>query len=326
MLHTALATGAALVSLAFGLSTFERWLASHRRHELAWSIALAMFAVASFALAAGAALGWGPLTFRVFYLFGAVANVPVLALGTVYLLAGRRRGDAWAIVVGLFVAFAAGVVAVAPFTGALPRDELARGSEVFGALPRILAAAASGGGATVVVAGALWSAARARSRGQGRLAGGNALIALGTSVTGASGLLNSVLDEMDGFAVTLLVGISLLFAGFLVATAGPPRPPAAAALLPGPLEADGPRLPAVADQPLGADEVPVHGRRRALGPPLSGHEEELDQGGREDGRQQDGEHDGGPASHGASSVTASPARSRSSSAADRWSNASDSRP
>lgn len=42
---------------------------------------------------------------------------------------------------------------------------------------------------------------------------------------GAGGLFNSVLDAMEAFAVTLLVGITLLFAGFLVATGvGKPGP------------------------------------------------------------------------------------------------------
>lgn len=236
MLHTALASAAALVALAFAMSTFERWLARRRPHELAWSVALAMFSLASGALAAGAALGWNGVTFRLFYLFGAIANVPFLALGTVYLLSRhRRRADLCAAGVALFFAFAAGVVAMAPFTGPVPREELARGSEVFGPLPRVLAASASGVGAVVVLAGALWSMARVRT---GRVVAANLLIALGTLVTGASGLLNSVLDEMTGFAVTLVAGITLIFAGFLVATAASrPEPRRAAPALPsGPLD------------------------------------------------------------------------------------------
>jgi hypothetical protein len=219
MLHTALAVAAALVSLAFALCTFERWLRRRLRHELAWTVALGLFSLASWALAAGAALGWDPVTFRLFYLVGAIVNVPFLALGTVYLLGGRRVGDVAAVGVSLFAAFAAGVVCVAPLTGALPRHELARGSEVFGALPRVLAATASGVGALVVVAGAVWSAARVRTR---RLVVANSLIAAGTVITGASGLLNAVFDEMTGFAVALVAGISVIFAGFLVATARSP--------------------------------------------------------------------------------------------------------
>ena len=218
MLQTALATGAALVALAFAMSTFERWLWKRRRHELAWTAALVQFSLASAFLAVGAGVGWSEGWFRLFFLFGAITNVPFLALGTVYLLGGVRRGDAWAVVVVVGCAFAAGVLAVAPMTGSVPRDELPKGSEVFGPLPRVLAAVASGVGATVVVAGAAWSAWRYR---RGRMLWANVLIAFGTIVTGASGLLNSVLGEMEAFAVTLAVGITLIFGGFLLTLRSP---------------------------------------------------------------------------------------------------------
>jgi len=234
-LTLALASGATVVSFAFAGATFERWLRRRRRHELAWSVALVLFALGSLSLWAGAAIGWDGLTFRLFYLFGAIVNVPFLALGTVYLLSGRRRGDRWAVAVAIGCAFAAGVLAVAPLEGTIRADELPRGSEVFGVLPRVLAAVASGAGATVVLAGAVWSAARLlgggrradgdrRREGAGRLAAGNLLIALGTILLSTSGLLNSVLGEMDAFAVTLTLGITVLFAGFLVSTVPGRRP------------------------------------------------------------------------------------------------------
>ncbi|HEV7888046.1 MAG TPA: hypothetical protein VGO92_10840 [Acidimicrobiales bacterium] len=219
MLHRALAAAAALVSLAFALSTFERWLARRRRHDLAWTVALAMFCLAAAALGAGVGTGWNGPVFRVFYFFGAVANVPFLALGTVYLLAGPERGDRWAAGVSLAVAFAGGVVFAAPFRHPVPVHALIpQGSDVFGPLPRVLAAAASAGGALVVFGGAAWSAWRLR---RGRMVAANVLIAAGTAVLSASGVLNSVADEMTGFAVTLVVGISVLFVGFLVAGARP---------------------------------------------------------------------------------------------------------
>lgn len=227
--HAALAASATLVSLAFALSTFERWLDRRRRHELAWSLSLLLFAAGSAALWAGAALGWGPLAFRLFYLFGAILNVPLLATGTVYLLAGRRAGD-WTLgCVSLAGAFAAGVVLSTPLRGSIDPSALPQGSDVFGVLPRVLAATASGAGALVVLAGALWSAARLR-RGAAtrRLAAANLLIALGTLVLSAGGLLNSVVDEMDAFALSLVVGIAVIFAGFLVAGSRRARPLAVA--------------------------------------------------------------------------------------------------
>lgn len=236
MLHTALAVAAALVALAFAFATFDRWHLRRRPHELAWSAALLLFAVAAATLAAGEAVGWNEPFFRLYYLTGAILNVPVLALGTVSLHGKAGRWAAPAVVV--FAAFSTGVLAVAPFTAPVPADDLARGSEVFGPVPRVLAAVASGVGALVVFVGAAVSAYRFR---RGRMLWANALIAAGVLVLANSGLLNSVADETTGFVVTLLAGVVLLFAGFLVATSGPtptatggagasrPAPPAATA-------------------------------------------------------------------------------------------------
>src|ERR1700716_435924 len=44
MVQSALAAGATLVAVAFAMSTFDRWLARRRRHELAWAVALVLFA------------------------------------------------------------------------------------------------------------------------------------------------------------------------------------------------------------------------------------------------------------------------------------------
>jgi drug/metabolite transporter (DMT)-like permease len=50
----------------------------------------------------------------------------------------------------------------------------------------------------------------------GRLVVGNVLIAAGTLVLSASGTLSARLGKDRSFAITLLVGIAVLFAGFLV--------------------------------------------------------------------------------------------------------------
>jgi hypothetical protein len=235
MKETALAAAATLVATAFTLSLLDRWLARRRRHELAWLISLFFFTVASGSLWVGAAVGWSGPTFRVFYLFGAIVNVPWLALGTIELLGGPRWGRPATAVVALISAFAAGVMAVAPLEGPVPPDDLPTGSDVFGPLPRILAAVCSGGAALIIIGGALWSAwqlVRHRRRGgvvpadPARLALGNVLIAAGTLVLSASGTLNARLGAQTAFAVTLAIGISVLFAGFLVATSATAARPA----------------------------------------------------------------------------------------------------
>lgn len=206
--------GAFTFGLAFSLSTYERWLVRRRPHELAWAISLAMFAVAALGLGFGAAFGWSSVTFRIFYLFGAVLNVPFLGLGEIFLLFGERVGKRSAYIVAAFSLLSVGVLVSSPLLHPLPLHALAQGSRVFGPLPRILAAVGSGGGALVVFAGTVWSLFRTRLA-RYRIA--NTLIATGTAISGASGLLNSVADQMTGFAVALTVGIAIIFAGFLVA-------------------------------------------------------------------------------------------------------------
>ena len=236
-LDAALAAAATLVATAFAAATLERWLVRRRPHELAWTVSLAMFAAASAALWVAEAGGWSSPSFRAFYLFGAILNVPWLALGTVFLLAGRRIGDGvrWGLV--LASGFAAGVLVTAPLRAPVPTDELPEGQELFEPLPRILAAVGSGVAALVVIAGALWSAWRlARGRAIGsrtqtvparRLAAGNVVIALGTLVLSASGTLAGRLGKDTAFAVTLVAGVVILFCGFLIATPGRPgRAPA----------------------------------------------------------------------------------------------------
>lgn len=232
--NTALAAASGLVSLAFGLSTLDRWLRRRRAHELAWTVAMALFFVAAMSLWWAGARGWSAPSFRMFFAFGAVVNVPWLALGTVYLLAGRRTGDAVMRFLLVFSGFAVGVVLTAPVRGVIDPTELPTGKEHFDVLPRVLAAVGSSVPAIVIFAGALWSAWRVlrgavpavtsaavrNVSSPRRLAAGNVLVAVGAAVLSASGSLAGRLGADTSFAVTLTVGISVLFAGFLVAGSG----------------------------------------------------------------------------------------------------------
>src|SRR5436190_913809 len=105
-----LAFVATAVATLFAQATAVRWSRSRAPHQGAWTIALALFALASAALATGASTGWDRGTFRAFYLLGAIVNVPWLALGTIYLLLGRHVGDRVRIAVVLFTGLGLGVL------------------------------------------------------------------------------------------------------------------------------------------------------------------------------------------------------------------------
>jgi hypothetical protein len=218
---TGLAFLATAIASLFAEATFVRWTERRTAHLAAWTVALAMFAGASAALAVGVSTGWDAGTFRVFYLLGAVLNVPWLAFGTLCLLwrdtAGRRRVRTTLV---FFSGLAVGVLLSAPLEP-VSGTTIPVGSDVFGAFPRALAAIGSGVGAVVILAGACWSGYRyLRDRAaprSARLAGANGLIALGTLVLSSGGLVQGVVGDDEAFTLSLAIGISVIYAGFLVA-------------------------------------------------------------------------------------------------------------
>jgi len=231
----ALAAAATALACLFAMATFQRAVEGRGPHQWAWTVALACFAAASAALALGVSTGWDEGTYKVFYLCGAIVSVPWLALGTVFLLFGGRVGRRVRAVLVFFSGVALGAIALAavePVSG----TQIPVGKDVFTqALPRILAAVASGLGATVIVVGALWSATRLvgpeGGPGRARLALANGLVAAGTLVLSSGGLVQGFVGHDEAFALTLAVGIGIIYAGFLVADGvrrPSPAPPGAA--------------------------------------------------------------------------------------------------
>ena len=231
-LNAALAGSATLVAAAFALSTFDRWHRRGQAHELAWTVAMTLFTIGSGALWWAEATGWSMFAFRVFFLAGAVLNVAWLALGTIYLLANKTFADQLRRTLVVLSAFSAGVIAVAPTKRDIIVGEFPAARELFGVLPRVMAAVGSGVPALVIIFGALWStwrvvkskapnlktATQRKVIAPGRLAFGNVFVALGTLVLSASGTLAGRLGKDRAFAITLLVGLCILFVGFLVAS------------------------------------------------------------------------------------------------------------
>ena len=157
----ALAATATLCRWRSRSRTLERWLARRKPHEVAWTgRRCSCSPPARWRSVARRGLRLdGDWSFRVFYLFGAVLNVPFLALGTVYLL-GRRRARPTVAVgrrAGRRVRRRRDRRRAAHGTGRRPTC-CRRARTVFGALPRVLAGVGSGVAAMVIIGGALWSA------------------------------------------------------------------------------------------------------------------------------------------------------------------------
>lgn len=225
-----LAVAAAVISSWFCVELWRASRTSERLHTEIWTAAFAAYALATWALVAGLALGWTSLSFRTFYFFGAVANIPLLAAGSIA-LANERVGRVALKITVLWIVFGFFSVFLAPFSSLLPADGIPEGSDVFGftfmidALtlpgPRMFAAISGAVGTIIVVGLAVASAARSWMSNR-RRAYGNLMIVAGTMAPAIGGSLTA-LGESVALSVSLAVGIVLLYSGYrLASSAGRP--------------------------------------------------------------------------------------------------------
>ena len=216
---------AALVAVAFAGALARRFLERRRSYQAFWAVALVMYAVASAAVALGTLNGWTSGEFRVYWALGAVLNVPFLAQGEIDLLI-RSRAMRWAtyVLLAFVTAYTIAVVRTAPTFSPALGDDLPSGKEVFGdgtaahRLPQLIAIPAY----LVLVVGAAWSAWRMRGRPELRdRSVGTLLIAFGATVIAGFGSAFAALGMLLAFSIALLVGIAIMFAGFLRASRAP---------------------------------------------------------------------------------------------------------
>ena len=218
-MHWLLPAVATVASAAFAVAVLRQYAARRKPHQLAWGIALAMFALASLALTVGVAAGWTPLGFKVYYLFGAMLNVPWLALGTVSLLGGPLARRAYLAGLALFTAASTVLLALAEVGTADLVGRVPEGKAFLPVPVRVLAVLGNSVGTVVVVGGAVASGLALRHRRELRPRfEGNLLIALGVLLA-ASGGVFAFLDRSDKLAAGLALGASVMYAGFRRASA-----------------------------------------------------------------------------------------------------------
>jgi hypothetical protein len=196
------AFAAALLSLRLAGRLLGRWRVRRAAELAAWSGSLFAYAVASAALAWGAAAGWDDRSFRVYYLFGGLLTAPLLGAGSL-LLSGRRWAGPLALLyTGLAVGVATSVELTAPVTGSgIPpaQDHLAF-------VPARLVAVLGNGAGTIAAVAVSLLTLRRRPLGNTLILAGIALAAVGSAIAGLGEAATAAF--VAGAAV-------LLYAGFV---------------------------------------------------------------------------------------------------------------
>ena len=209
---------AALIAAGFSAALLRQFSQRGRPHQAVWGVALAMFAIAAAAEAVGAAAGWSPLLYRVYYLFGALLNVGWLAVGSVFVLHLARTARIATVVMAVLtlvsiVAVITAHVDPARLHAAVPD----RASSIPAVLPAVINSLAT----VVLVGGAAWSAWQTHRRvSPPGMVVGLALIAAGALIVGAA---HSIAAAAGGVAILRPVseaaGIAVMCAGYLAVEA-----------------------------------------------------------------------------------------------------------
>ncbi len=214
------AATAVLGFIFFGL-VFWQYLQRRRMHQLAWAIGLFLYAAAAAMEAWSESTGsWNATVYRI-YIVIAASLVGFLGLGTLYLVARKRKwGDYYFIFLGACMV----VFFIGTFTADLDLTKLVPGITVGGqalgeslTFPRFMSLPINITGTILLFGGALWSIVRfARKREFGYRVWANVLIAAGAAVLAALGS-RARLGETAGLYPAEMVAAALMLAGFLLA-------------------------------------------------------------------------------------------------------------
>ena len=224
------ALAATAISAAFALTLWMQYRSKPRPYLLAWSVALAIYALAALTEVIGAAAGWSPLLYRTYYYAGGILVVGVLALGTVFLLAPRfGRLALWVLLVLAAIGLA-GILGARLQPGLLQIHEVPSVDTIrlehstFNVVAILMAAVLNIVGTVILVGGALWSAYGAWRKGgaQSRLVA-NILIAAGAFVVAGASTLTRLFHVYELFYVGQAIGVLVMFGGFLAAQRAPSR-------------------------------------------------------------------------------------------------------
>jgi hypothetical protein len=221
---------AAVLAAVFAVMLARQYVRRRRPFQGLWTLALAMFAAASLAMFLGVARGWTSGEYRVYWLLGAVLNVPYLAMGELYLLLRRRAfADALLVLTLIGTAFAAGKVLGSPVNHAALAKSLPLGKDVFGdesaayRIAQLYAYPAY----FLLLGGIVWSAWQMRGHPELRnRTSGTIAIALGATIVAVGSGVGAGLNVVPLFSICLAAGIAVMFAGFLQAgrPVGAPAP------------------------------------------------------------------------------------------------------
>lgn len=208
------------VAIGFALTVFSRFRERGGRHLLWWGIGMVTYAAGTFTESWTTLFGWHEPVFRLWYIAGALLGGAPLAQGTAYLLWSRKTADRLTIILVTVITIASVAVLLAPINLGLVEVHRLSGKVFATQWVRAFSPFINTYAACILVGGAFWSAYRYwqhQGPGAARRVSANTLIAVGGILPGIGGSFTRF-GHVEVLYVTELLGLSLIFAGYLLIT------------------------------------------------------------------------------------------------------------
>ncbi|MGB8647609.1 MAG: hypothetical protein WCF84_20415 [Anaerolineae bacterium] len=209
-----------ILSLIFTVVVWRQYFERKRMHQLMWGIAIALWTIGVAAELLTTIQGnWSEMTYRTYYVTGALLIPAWLGMGTLFLVLPQ----VWAnrTLVGLSILSAIGIVLVLAGPAEMSRLQGVSVADVpkgiYPLIPtQLILIILNTLGAAAFILGALWSAYHfMRMKAMGERALATAEIAVGGLVVAVAHSLGA-LGEIQLFRVSELAAILLIFAGFIL--------------------------------------------------------------------------------------------------------------
>lgn len=202
-----------IVSFIFAVTVLDQYFSRRKPYQLVWAIGLFMYSISTGTEFWTGAWGLNEIAYRLWYLFGAIFVAAYLGMGTVYLITRRRTAH---IIMGILLV-ASIYATFAVFSAQIDISTL---TTLTGkAMPlgvRLMTPIFNTFGTVALVGGAIYSAyVFWRRRVMPHRVTSNILIAVGAILPAVGGTHMRLGGGLPLFYVLELVGIIIIFIGFL---------------------------------------------------------------------------------------------------------------
>lgn len=203
------------ISAYFGTVILGRWRAKPQaRHLLWWGIGVYVYGVGTLVESMTTLMGWNVFLFKSWYISGALLGGAPLALGTVYLLIGKRAGHVGAILLLITVAVTSFFVIGSPIDYTKVEPHILSSEVLQWQQIRLVSPFINGLAAIFLIGGAVYSAGFYMRHPEGRNRFiGNVLIAIGATLPGIGGM-GSRMGMTELLYIGELVGIIFIWYGY----------------------------------------------------------------------------------------------------------------